>query len=132
MAQQVERLVHPQKDGRTLDGPPCSPRRVDGPALTADASVKARLVFAAVRRSSFVFAFIGAIGSSWLGQADFRPSATDLQWPCRLQTGLRRWSSRAYAILNNRVAAGLRPSRGSAPSSTRSIVLPLAMRTCGA
>src|SRR2546426_691072 len=37
-------------------------RSVDGPALTADASVKATLVFAAVRRSSFVFAFIGAPG----------------------------------------------------------------------
>jgi hypothetical protein len=61
---------------------------------------------------------IGAIGSSWLGCRDFRPSATDLQWQCRAQTGLQPGQDRAYAIPHRCVVShpdyGLAPPRGHA------------------
>src|SRR5690348_13699668 len=94
MAEQVERLVHPYKDGRTLDGPPCSARSVAGAALTADAGVKARLVFAAVRRSSFVFAFIGAPGFEPGTSPTRTVRATRLRHAPRARSlAARRWST---------------------------------------
>lgn len=43
---------------------------------------------------------IGAIGSDRLGNAVFRPSATDLQRPCRADSGLCAGPGRVYVILH--------------------------------